>query len=174
MAALFAATPAAAAPITSAVNGIFNDGGTFSGTFTLDGAALSILNSNITTSPFGAFGTTYTSSGTGSPYIQGNSSYVPNDFAVFFTSPTSIFFCWLPGTAAAYSGGAIETYPASCPPQGCSPSWERIDNTVRRVASGSLAPVPEPGSGLLFGFGLATAGAVCLRRRERDSRRGRK
>lgn len=117
---------------------------------------------------------TYTSSGSGSPYIQGNTSYVPNDFSVLFTSPTSVFFFWLPGTAAAHSGGSIETYPASCPPQGCSPSWERIGSTFRPVASGSLAPVPEPGSGLLLGFGLATAGAVCLRRRVRDSRLGRK
>src|SRR5215469_7435115 len=82
--ALFAGSMAAfCAPLTFSVNGTFNDGSTFSGTFQMDGAALSIVSSNVTTTPDtpNFTGYQYISSGSGAPWVDNSQ---PGQFSVEF------------------------------------------------------------------------------------------
>lgn len=157
-----------AAPISFVVNGTFSGGGTFHGWFSLDGDTNTILASNITTSAGPGFGYTYTSAGTGAPWVQGNDASVPNDFAVFFASPgyDSMFFFWLAGTPASFQGGAIEALGASCGVGQCTPARELANFTdARYVDGGTVTPAPEPGSAALLGVGLAVGLSVQRRRK---------
>ncbi|MFN7933869.1 MAG: hypothetical protein U0R19_11100 [Bryobacteraceae bacterium] len=163
------AAMASAAPVTYNVSGNFDTGGTFSGWFTLDGSTNSITESNITTTADPGFpSVTYTSSGTGSPYIQGNDPSVPSDFSVLFFGPTGgLMFFWLSGTPQTFSGGPILALGLSC--NACTTAREYNASFEARLITGGLAepaPAPEPATGAIAGVAM---GAYWLVRRNRRS-----
>ncbi|MDR3701601.1 MAG: PEP-CTERM sorting domain-containing protein [Candidatus Sulfopaludibacter sp.] len=153
---------ASASPLTFSVNGSFADGATFSGTFQYDGSTQTILSSNIATTTASQTGTTYSSSGSGSPWIQVGDS---NDFSFEFQSTNHIFFFFVNGDPSTFTGGAIEDNP----PCACTPSRE-YDFTsgfnFRLVSEGTVTEVastPEPGSWVLLASALVAV--LTLRRR---------
>jgi hypothetical protein len=172
--ATMAVFSAMAGPIQFRVNGIFDTGATFSGTFTLDGDTNSIVESTIVTLSDRNFAsTTYTSSGAGSPFLQGNDPGVPTDFSVLFRTPTysHLFFFWLSGTPANFNGGPIHRLGPSCGVGQCTPSREinTSNGSYREVVSGTVEAVPEP-AGLAIGA-LAIMGLSASKLRRSHHRR---
>lgn len=157
------AAVATAAPVTYNVSGTFDTGGTFSGWFTMDGAANSITASNITTTTDPGFpSVTYTGSGTGSPYIQGNDGSAPNDFSVLFFGPTGgLMFFWLNGTPQTFTGGPILPLGLSC--NACTTAREYNPSFQARLITGGVAdpaPAPEPATGAIAGVVLGACWPV--------------
>jgi hypothetical protein len=146
--------------------GTFESGATFSGFFTMNGAARSLLSWNITTQAEpGWIERTYTSGGTGSSSFGGNSSTVPNEFGFAVRQSTSsMFVVWFSGQATTFTGGAIQPHPASCQtvPSGCAPAWEAVLNSsdARFVSGGTATLVPEPSAALLL---VPALGGLLLR-----------
>lgn len=161
---------------TFQLTGTFESGATFSGFFTMNGAAQSLLSWNITTQAEpGRLERTYTSGGINTFQFGGNSNNAPNEFALAFVQPASFdrLVLWFSGSPAIFTGGAIQPYPASCPTVPapvCFASREDNFNTGvgRLVAGGSATLVPEPSAALLL---VPALGGLFLRRvRGREQR----
>jgi hypothetical protein len=172
LAAMFAASQSARADLISwTVSGDFDDGGTFSGTFTYDNVADTATVWSLTTSTGTAGVGPNTYSTGGGTYVTG-SSEIDFDNIIGVIPPYYTYFVDLaftnltpgtPGTVASLSGSeydqeCIELSPL-CGPE--SPSRAIIDGT----ATGTDISTPEPASGALLLAGVGLLGVYRRRRR---------
>jgi hypothetical protein len=146
---------ASAGVLTFQATGTFQDGGSFSGTFTLDGTNQAILASNLTSTGGGYGPETYLSSGAGVPWITPDSGMFAIEFQDFPNN--RLFFFWVGGDPDTFTGGPI----IDNPPCACTPSREydfASSPGFRLVESGNVtlaaAQAPEPATGVLFASAL--------------------
>jgi hypothetical protein len=163
--ALAVTTSAApSAPRAYQFSGTFDDGGTFSGTFTLDGGT--VTSANAVTSVHGILGTTYTGA-----TIFGNNASIPNDFELVFRNGTQAFGFFLAGTPATFpAGGApIELSPSLC--NNCSAASAESNApppSSRLVTGGSVTPFSASVPAIsTFGLGLMALLLIVLASRAR-------
>jgi hypothetical protein len=170
-----ASAASAATPVTWNVTGVFNDGGTLSGTFTMDEYDFLLDNFSLTTTA-GSLeaGGTYTKDN--SFFSNTNPDYAPTpiyiDFQPGYASALHIQFANDLGVAAptdqiigGYQGPSFECLNSySCPDAG------NLDNyALRYLVSGEATlvdgGVPEPATWGLMIMGLGGIGAALRRRR---------
>ncbi len=151
-----------ASPITFTTQGVFNDGGTFAGTFVFDPQQPSspgfVGPFSITSTQGSVFNgfTYFGAANAGDVQVTPAScGVIQFSFAILNQSQLVIA---VPGSSfATFNGGPIVN---ACP-TGSAISFEQlfpVTGVFRTVAAGSVSPVPEPGAFVLVLAGLMACG----------------
>ena len=152
---------AQAAPLTWAVDAVFDDGGILQGTFDYDDALNQYSNVDIVSSG-GSLASIFDSSYS-SYSILSNSSNFLSDTSVTNAVPQSLLNLTFSESLTA-DGGVVSLVIGSGPNGSGEISGSIATGTSRLVTSGTVSTVPVPAAVWLFGSGLAGLG--WMRRRK--------